>query len=433
MIDIIIPVYNQLKYTKKCVESIKKNTKDYNLIIVNNGSTDGTNEYLDKLNQSRKVKIIDSEINQGFVKATNQGIKVSKNDVVLLNNDVEVPSGWLEMLRGSIENKEVGATGPLSTAVNQEQYFKNYKEKWEGKYLSFFCCLIKREVIDKIGLLDENIEIGIGDDNDYCTRIQVAGYKLCLNTSLIVKHHHRTTIKTIPNIEKIAKKNIEYLNNKNKSNNIIETKTFNKKKKIYVTIPNTWEIHPSLHFYLRELEDDPRYEVKTRMPARKTIDNNRNLIVKEFLETDFDYLLMIDSDIVPTRNILDLVELDKDIIGGPCPQWHENDMYWVVMNEVKDGYKQVVVEKRDGLKQVDAIGSGCMLISRRVLKKIKAPFERKWSKDGVQELGLDFYFCKKAKDLGFEVWIDWNYPCSHWVKLDLLRIAQLLVKNSHRG
>jgi len=426
-IDIIIPVFNQLEYTQKCIKSVQKNTKNYNLIIINNGSTDGTSKYLEELNRLPEIIIIDSDTNQGFVVATNQGLKVSKNDVVLLNNDTEVSEGWLDMLKESAENTEVGAVGPLSSAIDQEQYFGHYKEKWTGEYLAFFCCLIKREVINKIGLLDENIEIGMGDDNDYCTRIKKEGYKLCLNTSIIVTHHHRTTIKTIPNMEQIAKKNIEYLNTKYNNKGMIQN--LQNKKKVYVAIPNEWNIHPSLHYYMRMLEDDPRYETKTRTPARKTIDNNRNLIVKEFLETDYDYLLMIDSDIIPTKNILDLVELDKDVIGGVCPQWHEDDMYWVVMDRVEDGYKQVPIEKRGGLKEVDAIGSGCMLIARRVLEKVKAPFERKWSEDGIQELGLDFYFCQKAKNNRFKVWAHWEYVCSHWVRIDLLNVAKLLSKN----
>jgi len=202
-----------------------------------------------------------------------------------------------------------------------------------------------------------------------------------------------------------------------------------RKTSVYIVIPNQWNIHPSLHYYLRILEDDPRYFTKTRTPAVKPIDHSRNVIVRDFLESGFDYLLMIDSDVIPLRNVLDLVQLDKDIIGCPCPQWNEVDdfpLYWIVMDEVPGGYKPVTEERQQGLREVDAVGSGCILIARRVLKKIKAPFERKWTKKGIQDLGLDFYFCKKAKKKGFKVWVDWNYYCSHWVKLDLLNVSKLV-------
>lgn len=208
-IDIIIPCWNQLEYTKKCVESIQKNTKDYNLILIDNGSTDGTAEYFKTLDAT----VITNKENLGFVKAVNQGLKASKNDVVILNNDTEVPEGWLDKMREALADN-VGAVGPLSTAPGQEQYYKDFKKRWWGLYLAFFCVLIKREVVDKIGYLDEKFEVGLGEDQDYCNRIRQAGYIIRLRIDVVVKHHHRVTVKTIPDIEKIAEKNHEYLKKK---------------------------------------------------------------------------------------------------------------------------------------------------------------------------------------------------------------------------
>jgi GT2 family glycosyltransferase len=208
-VDIIIPCWNQLEYTKKCIESIQKNTNNYNLILIDNGSTDGTAEYFKTLDAT----VITNKENLGFVKAVNQGFKASKNDVVILNNDTEVPEGWLDKMK-EVLTGDVGAVGPLSTAPMQEQYYKEFRTKWKGLYLTFFCTLIKREVIDKVGYLDENFEIGLGDDQDYCNRMALAGYRTRLRTDVIVKHHHRVSIKEIPNIEEISRKNHEYLKNK---------------------------------------------------------------------------------------------------------------------------------------------------------------------------------------------------------------------------
>ena len=207
--DIIIPCWNQLEYTKKCIESIQRNTKDYNLILIDNGSTDGTAEYFKTLD----AVVITNKENLGFVKAVNQGLKASKNDVVILNNDTEVPEGWLDKMK-EVLTDDIGAVGPLSTAPAQEQYYKEYKSRWQGLYLAFFCVLIKREVIDKVGELDENFEIGLGEDQDYCNRMALAGYRTRLRTDVIVKHHHRVSIKEIPNIEEISIKNHQYLRRK---------------------------------------------------------------------------------------------------------------------------------------------------------------------------------------------------------------------------
>lgn len=138
---------------------------------------------------------------------------------------------------------------------------------------------------------------------------------------------------------------------------------------------------------------------------------------------------MIDSDIVPQRNPLDLVDLDKDVIGCPCPQWHKTDLYWVAMDRVKGGYRQVSADLRKGLQEVDAVGTGCILIAKRVLTKIKAPFMVNWLPNGTQGLGSDFYFCEKSKKAEFKIWVHWDYPCSHLKEIDMLDILNLLTKD----
>ena len=135
---------------------------------------------------------------------------------------------------------------------------------------------------------------------------------------------------------------------------------------------------------------------------------------------------MIDSDVVPHRSPLDLIELDKDIIAYPCPQWNERDLYWVVMDKDGGGYKPIPPERRHGLQRVDAIGTGCIMIKRNVLEQVRAPFSNKQAEDGTLDLGEDFYFCQKAAAAGFEVWCDWRAPCSHFKTLNLIDVLGLL-------
>jgi hypothetical protein len=115
---------------------------------------------------------------------------------------------------------------------------------------------------------------------------------------------------------------------------------------------------------------------------------------------------------------MDLVALDKDIVACPTRQYHEGQLYWVVMRAVDDGY-QGYLKKQRGLMEVDAVGTGCILIARRVLENIKGPFVREWNEDGTQRLGTDFAFCKRAKKKGFRVWAHWDYPCAHFKELNL--------------
>ena len=85
-LSIITLTYNKLKYTKKYVESLFKYTKDFELIIVDNGSTDGTREYLQSLNN---VKLIFNDENIGFSKGNNQGLTIAEGEyIAFLNNDI---------------------------------------------------------------------------------------------------------------------------------------------------------------------------------------------------------------------------------------------------------------------------------------------------------------------------------------------------------
>lgn len=203
------------------------------------------------------------------------------------------------------------------------------------------------------------------------------------------------------------------------------------KPKIYIAVLSMGSIRKELSLRLIEMSHDDRFLVKIVFHSLRPASYNRNDIVKQFLKTDCDYLLKIDEDTVPLKNTLDLVNFDKDVIGCPYPQIKDDDLGWLVMRKVKNGYKQMPTDTRKGLLEVDATGDGVMLIARRVLEKVKIPFERKW-KDGVPIKGSDFYFCDKVKDLGFKVWTHWEYPCSHFKEVDLIWILQLLGEKDGR-
>ena len=92
--SIVIVTHNQLEYTRQCLDSIRRLTDEpYELIVVDNGSSDGTVEYLRSLPD---VRLIVNETNRGFPAAANQGIaRAGGSQILLLNNDVVVTTGWL--------------------------------------------------------------------------------------------------------------------------------------------------------------------------------------------------------------------------------------------------------------------------------------------------------------------------------------------------
>jgi GT2 family glycosyltransferase len=175
------------------------------------------------------------------------------------------------------------------------------------------------------------------------------------------------------------------------------------------------------------------------LPSHIPFENNLHHIIADFMEGDWDYWLSFDADNPPMRNPLDLVELDKDIIGCPTPVWHydrknikkgERPIYYNGYKFVSDeeGYTEWADKK--GLQKVDAIGTGCFLISRRVFENPemrKAPFLRKTYPDGIVEKGNDISFCERAKENGFEIYMHYDYLCHHFCELDLNEIAEAFI------
>lgn len=207
--SIVILTYNNLEYNKLCLESIRKYTKrgTYEIIVVDNHSTDGTVEWL---KERKDIKLILNNENLGFPKGCNQGIEAAKknNDILLLNNDVVVTPNWLANLKKCLySSDDIGAVGSVTNSCSNYQTIPvNYTDLsemigfakknnisnmdlWEERLrLVGFCMLIKNEVVKKVGLLDEIFTPGNFEDDDYSFRIRKAGYRLMLCKDSFIHH-----------------------------------------------------------------------------------------------------------------------------------------------------------------------------------------------------------------------------------------------------
>ena len=165
---------------------------------------------------------------------------------------------------------------------------------------------------------------------------------------------------------------------------------------------------------------DPRAGVETSKLSN-------TYVAKMFREsTEFDWWLNIDADNPPQGNPLDLIALNKDIIGCPTPIWQPenvNPIPWNVYGK-EDG-KLTEWKNYDGLQKVAAVGSGCMLFSRRVFENPpmqKGPFLAVYDEYGIRKLGPDIAFCLRAGEAGFEVWAHFDYICGHHQEVNLLDV-----------
>lgn len=208
--SIVIVSYNNKKLLVDCIDSIKKNNyvDSYELIVVDNASTDGVREWLTKQN---KIVVVYNDENKGFGFACNQGVKHASenNDILFLNNDtIVMPNSlfWLRM--GLYDSESVGATGSVSNFVGNDQHIRqkfsiledyekfaqmnNIPERNATEikiWLSGFAVLVKRKALDAIGLFDLRYGNGYYEDNDLGIRLQIAGYKLLLCHNSFIYHY----------------------------------------------------------------------------------------------------------------------------------------------------------------------------------------------------------------------------------------------------
>ena len=211
--SIIILTYNQLEYTRGCLSSIVEHTpQNHHVILVDNGSTDGTVEFLKTFEETHpNISVILNRENRGFAAGNNQGIERATGDfILLLNNDVVVTEGWLErMLACMHRNPDVGIVGPTSNFVSGPQLVPNatYGEDLEKMKdlaaaigrdnnektspvlrLVGFCLLIRKEVLELTGGLDENFGSGNYEDDDLCLRSHIAGSQHVIAHDVFVHH-----------------------------------------------------------------------------------------------------------------------------------------------------------------------------------------------------------------------------------------------------
>lgn len=214
--SIIIPTLNALDYTKKCLASLRRHTKfPYKLIIVDNGSTDGTREWIEK---QKDITLIKTKENLGYAAACNLGMNLSNSEyLVFSNNDLLFTPGWLtQFIETTKINSRIGLVGPITNNAagshremlrsyqNDEEMFKmaaDIRQRNSGfilqvPWLVFFLTLIKRSVVDKIGALDESFGLGGHDDLDYSMRANEAGFSCVIDRSVYVHHYCSITYRS---------------------------------------------------------------------------------------------------------------------------------------------------------------------------------------------------------------------------------------------
>ena len=230
--SIIVLTFNGLELNKKCIDSVLKNTEgDFELIIVDNGSADGTVSYLNSL-EDKRIEVILNNENRGFAKGNNQGAKKASGELlVFLNNDTEVTKGWLLPLAKALEDKKTGAAaGKLlypdgkiqhagvaisSKGIPRHIYrrfdsdFAPANKKRELQAVTGACLAVKKNLFIRVGGFDENYINGL-EDVDLCFKIRELSYKLVYIPESVAIHHESVSKDRFKHVYR----NIEYYKKK---------------------------------------------------------------------------------------------------------------------------------------------------------------------------------------------------------------------------
>ena len=202
--------------------------------------------------------------------------------------------------------------------------------------------------------------------------------------------------------------------------------------KIYLAILTTGNIRFETARWLVNRIQEAKYDIQVQQFFSTPVQSNRNQVVKYFLETDCDYLAMLDSDIIPCKKWLDLIKSQREIISGLYFGWDKKYLCPFMFKFEKGGVyqdrggKPFDIAKGRGIIKVDRTGAGALIIKREVLEKIKTPFEVRYDEDGIAPTGEDFCFFERAQKAGYKIFVDTDCICNHMKTVDLAEIYKYL-------
>jgi GT2 family glycosyltransferase/glycosyltransferase involved in cell wall biosynthesis len=247
-VSVVILMWNNGMLTLSCLKSVlqRSDYKNLEIILVDNDSKESEASIVtswiefyakDQVTYHRNSK------NLGFAAGNNVGLQIATGDyIVLLNNDTEVTPGWIwRSIKHFYRNPKLGLLGPSTNNCGNEGRIKlrGRDEDWLQEVIprfnfrapkvldvdnvAFFCTFLTREVLDEIGMISEEYGRGYFEDDDYCRRVQNAGFNIGIARDVFVYHHMGVSFNLLEYSEK--------------------TELFTANKKIYESKWGKWKPH----------------------------------------------------------------------------------------------------------------------------------------------------------------------------------------------
>jgi len=201
---VVVPVFNQLSYTVGCLESLNTaGIPDSQIIVVDNGSTDGTDQFLAARSE---LRVIRNPQNRGCGFAWNQGAQASSALwTVVLNNDVLIAPGWIEGLIGFAEEEQIDVVSPAmcegehnyDLPKHAEVFIRRMSKVRRPGIASGVCFMVHRRVFNAVGFFDDDPLLGGYEDDEFFRRARQAGFRLAVTGRAFLHHFGSVTQKSI--------------------------------------------------------------------------------------------------------------------------------------------------------------------------------------------------------------------------------------------
>jgi GT2 family glycosyltransferase len=231
--DILVVVHDQVEYLKICIDSVRENTKNFNLYIWDNDSDEETKSYIESLlveydllcaedaEKDWTLNVTHSDVNLGFIEPNNEMARWGSGEyLILLNSDTKVFPEWDTTMIGLLENNsdlaQVGFGGGI---VDETGKGIDSNMGYEIDFISGWCFCISRVTYDKFNLFNNQLEFAYCEDSDFSFRLKEAGKQLYAIYSPLVYHYGNKTIEQVAkdkkdDILRTFNKNHDYIKNR---------------------------------------------------------------------------------------------------------------------------------------------------------------------------------------------------------------------------
>jgi GT2 family glycosyltransferase/glycosyltransferase involved in cell wall biosynthesis len=218
---VVVLSFDNLEYLRLCLSSLWRETlyPNFEVIVVDNASSQPVIDYLvEAAEKEPRLRLILNEENLGFARANNLGLEAAGDAdyLFLLNDDTVVTRGWLGKLIRHLQDERVGLVGPVSNWAGNEaridvpydgldgmaEFAERYMREHAGcefdiPMLAMYCVGIRRQVLEKVGYLNEHFAVGMFEDDDFAIRVRKAWYRVICAEDVFIHHWGRASFKKL--------------------------------------------------------------------------------------------------------------------------------------------------------------------------------------------------------------------------------------------